>query len=601
MREQDKILRLWIFEFFQQFKSVFLNALADLSEISDKLLLMRTLFGSRARLIAAYLVYAIFIGILAGISYQNTLRSTLTQLHETGEVRLSEAVSRLRLQIDGYRALVNVIADDPQMAQALRNADFAQADRALADFEGTYGPWRIDLTAPEGSILASSAQRQARSGYPQSLLRAAMNNRLGFAQALEGGQRLVRLSRGVLVDGSKPSGIVVVSVSLSALEFEWPVSPEAIVFFDAEEVAFSSNRPNLLLLSRGEDPEEASFDLTPTGQIGVLRLWRFVPPGGAPLEVIKTEQFVPHLDLMGVIFLDTAPARATARQRMILVLAGGVVLGLIGMVALQQRRRRVLEQRYSAELEARVEARTAELRGAQDALVEASKLAALGRLSAGVSHELNQPLAAILNFAENGQKFLARGKTETAGQNLTLISDQVRRITRIIGNLRAFARQEAAPPDQVDFAAVVTEALSLAEADVAAAGVQLERRIPNAHVPVLAGQVRLEQVVLNLITNALDAMAESPTKSIHVELQTRGEDAVLTVRDTGTGIEDPSAVFEPFYSTKDLGASKGLGMGLALSHGIITRFGGSLTCRNLEDGAEFSVTLPLRQEEAVDA
>ncbi|MEO0771975.1 MAG: ATP-binding protein [Pseudomonadota bacterium] len=528
--------------------------------------------------------------------YQNTVRSTLTDLKRAGEVRLTEATGVLRLQIDGYRALANVIADDPQMAQALISGNHDIADLALADFEATYGPWRIDLVDPEGRLLSSSASDDLTLSYPKSLLRAAMNNRLGFALAQEDGQRLVRLSRGVLVGGAKPRGIVVVSISLSALEFEWPVSPETIVFFDAEEVAFSSNRPNLLLLSRGEDPEETPFDLTEIGKIGPLQLWRFVPPESATIEVIKSEKFVPHLDLTGVIFLDTVQAWATARQRTILFLAGAVVLGLIGTVALQQRRRRVLEQKYSAELEARVEARTAELRGAQDALVEASKLAALGRLSAGVSHELNQPLAAILNFAENGQTFRARGKPEIASQNLTLISDQVRRITRIIGNLRAFARQETAPTGQVDFAAAVRDAIALADEEIKAANARLNLQIPSQNVPVLAGQVRLEQVVLNLISNALDAMAESAEKTLDVTLTPQGGDTVLTITDTGSGIEDPSAVFEPFYTTKDLGSSKGLGTGLALSHGIITRFGGRLTCRNLDRGAEFTVTLPLQKE-----
>ncbi|MEO0370145.1 MAG: ATP-binding protein [Pseudomonadota bacterium] len=557
---------------------------------------MSLLSGNRLRLILAYGVYAHLVCVLAILFYQNTVRSTLTELQRTGEVRLGEAVGVLRLQIDGYRALVNVIADDPQMARALSSGDPGLAKPALEDFEATYGPWRIDLVAPDGRLLSSSAVEDPDPNYPKTLLQAARNNRLGFVLAQKDGQRLVRLSRGVLVDKARPSGIVVVSVSLSALEFEWPVSPETIVFFDAKDLAFSSNRPNLLLLSRGEDPEETRFDLTQTGTVGAQQLWRFAPPGGGAIEVIKSEKFVPHLNMTGVIFLDTAGARAIARQRTILFLAGAVVLGLIGTIAWQQRRRRVLEEKYSAELEARVDARTAELRGAQGALVEASKLAALGRLSAGVSHELNQPLSAILNFAENGQTFIARGKVETAAQNLTLISDQVRRITRIIGNLRAFARQESAPTGQVDFADAVREAIALAKKDIAAAGVQLQQRIPDDSVPVLAGQVRLEQVVLNLITNALDAMAEDTDKTLDITLTKKGQEAVLAITDTGSGIADPSAVFEPFYTTKDLGSSKGLGMGLALSHGIITRFGGRLSCRNLPQGAEFSVILPLQKE-----
>ena len=114
---------------------------------------------------------------------------------------------------------------------------------------------------------------------------------------------------------------------------------------------------------------------------------------------------------------------------------------------------------------------------------------------------------------------------------------------------------------------------------------------------VLAGQVRLEQVVLNLVTNALDAMATSANKTLTITLSINEVEATLKVTDTGHGIADPSSVFEPFYSTKDLGASKGLGMGLALSHGIVMRFGGALTCQNTDDGAQFRISLPLAKED----
>jgi len=103
----------------------------------------------------------------------------------------------------------------------------------------------------------------------------------------------------------------------------------------------------------------------------------------------------------------------------------------------------------------------------------------------------------------------------------------------------------------------------------------------------------LEQVVLNLVSNALDAMAQTPEKTLHLNLLKNGEQAVLTVRDTGVGIKEPERVFEPFYTTKNLGASHGLGMGLALSFGIINRLGGQLSCRNTDDGAEFKIVLPV--------
>ena len=552
---------------------------------------------SRFRLVLAFMLYGACVAVASALVYQNTLRNELVTLSNNGAVRLGEAVSRFRLQVDGYRALVNVIADSPQLSRALAEDSFETASGALANYAATYGAWRIDMTDQTGALLASSASVAPDVTFSPSLIQAALNNRLGFSRQLEGETRLVRLSRGIEGPGQGTVGVVVVSVSLSDLEFEWPVSPEPIVFFDPQERSFSANRLDLLLLSRADGVVDRPLNLRRTSTVGTIGMWRFSPPNGAPAEVIKSEQYVPQLDLTGVIFLDTSGARATAELRAILTIAFGIVLGLIGTIALQQRRRRLLEQEYSSQLEARVAGRTEELRSAQDALVEASKLAALGRLSAGVSHELNQPLGAILNFAENGHKFLSRGRSDAAAQNLTLISDQVRRITRIISNLRAFARQESAPVDEVDFVGAVRAVLEIAADDLAAADVHVDADLPDAPVMVLAGRVRLEQVILNLINNAVDAMAGVDQKVLRVQLMVDEGEAILTVTDSGAGIEDPSRVFEPFYSTKNLGASQGMGMGLALSFGIISRFGGALKCQNVPGGAEFSILLPILEFE----
>ncbi len=567
--------------------------LANLPEISDKIFMQHPALFTK-HLIAGLILYvAIALG-LAALVYQQTLHAGLEVVRANGIVRLNEAASRLRLQVDAYRALVNVIANEPQIAQALVFGRFDHIQPVLQNFEATYGAWRVDVADPSGRVRASSRAGYIDSFVPGSIFRAAMNNRLGFEHSLQEGQRIIRLSRAVKGSGARPQGVVVVSVSLADLEFEWPVSPEPILFFNSEGLSFSSNRPYLLLLSRSEDPEEAELDLRSVAALGRTQLWQFRPPQGETSQVLLEEIYVPHLDLTAAILLSTEQARATAVLRAALVLAGALVIGLIAAIIAQQQRRLAVEARHSAELETRVEARTYELRKAQAELVEASKLAALGRLSAGISHELNQPLAAILNFAQNGQKFLERSKPTKAAENFALISGQINRITRIIGNLRTFARQEAAATDRIDFGQVTRSALALCEEDLSEVQVTLD--LTANPVPVLAGRVRLEQVILNLITNALDAMKTSTVKHITITLTDQAE---LTIQDTGHGITDPSRLFEPFYTTKELGASKGLGMGLALSHGIIARFGGELSGRNTGTGAAFKISLPLEGESDV--
>jgi two-component system C4-dicarboxylate transport sensor histidine kinase DctB len=312
---------------------------------------------------------------------------------------------------------------------------------------------------------------------------------------------------------------------------------------------------------------------------------------------VRLHYFSTPLNLRAEIYLSIRQAKEKARLQFFLALASAIVVGLAGAVAVQQRRRLALEASHSATLEARVEKRSSELRLAQNELIETSKMAAMGRLSAGISHELNQPLGAILNFAENGRKLLARNQTEPASENLFKISEQVRRITRIIGNLRAFARQEVTPTKWVNFSATVQNAYDLAKDDLTAAGIKTSLELPQDPLNVLAGRVRLEQVIFNLITNAMDAMEHSNTKDLTIVLTQSADNAVLRITDTGTGIDAPDRVFEPFYTTKNMGASQGLGLGLSLSFGIIQQFGGDFRCRNWEDGAEFTIELPRQKED----
>ena len=191
---------------------------------------------------------------------------------------------------------------------------------------------------------------------------------------------------------------------------------------------------------------------------------------------------------------------------------------------------------------------------------------------------------------------ITKSRASEASENLFQITDQIRRITRIIGNLRAFARQEHTPSDRIDLVKVTARALELMHADFVSAGIIERTTLPNTQILVMAGKVRLEQVVLNLVSNALDAMQTTSAKTLTVVLEHQGDQAMLSIQDTGTGIILPERVFEPFYTTKELGSSKGLGMGLSLSFGLVVSFGGQLSCHNLENGAEFVMTLPTVKE-----
>lgn len=319
--------------------------------------------------------------------------------------------------------------------------------------------------------------------------------------------------------------------------------------------------------------------------------------------------------MTGEVLADVRPVRRLALSQAAAVAALCLAFGALLFLATE--RRRTLA-RANAQLEARVHSRTEALRTinselrievaerrlaqealarAQDDLVQAGKLGALGALSAGISHELNQPLMAVQSFAENGVAFLERGKPDRAAENLSRISDMARRMGRIIKNLRAFSRQETVAATQVDLHEVLDAALELTQAKRDQMAVTLSYAPPNAPVFVRGGEVRLSQVFVNLITNALDAMADTPERCLSIEIEAAA-DVTVTLRDTGTGIIAPAQVFDPFYSTKDVGAAKGMGLGLSISYAIIQSVGGEIRAANTGSGAAFSVTLQRPAEEA---
>lgn len=537
---------------------------------------------------------AIFIYLLLSVGgvfliYQNAFRTELSFDRDRGSVRLSEAISRIRGQLHLFGALANIIAGDPDVIARFTNKTDEELTTYLSFLSLTYGVHNVDYVDASGRIIASSQRARVGQTVGSKLISAAMNGRLAHENLLENGTRLVRYARNIV----GKSAAVVLSADLQTLEFEWPISPEPILFLTADQLIFSANRSSLLLHSTTPHTEYASLLLTEKSNISGMQIWSF---GASPSTEVQTlSRFIPQLNLTAKILLDTAGARTSARLRAMLAATVFLTFGLVSIVLSQQRRRIVLDAEHSATLETRVAKRTEQLRSAQDELLEATKLAALGRLSAGISHEVNQPLAAILNFSENGRRFLERDTPDKAASNFAAISDQVRRITRIITNLRAFARQEILPTDKIDFSEVVKEAAEVMRADLTDADIELKLERPTHPVYVLAGRVRLQQVILNLISNAVDAMGQSHTRLISLNLSQASGMATLVVKDTGPGITDPERVFEPFYTTKELGSSKGLGMGLALSFGIIARFGGQLSCRNLGSGAEFKISLP-RQE-----
>src|SRR5216684_3285824 len=229
-----------------------------------------------------------------------------------------------------------------------------------------------------------------------------------------------------------------------------------------------------------------------------------------------------------------------------------------------------------------------DLRRAQEQLLQSEKMSAIGQLIAGVAHELNNPLTAILGYAQ----LLEAEKLETrAMEYVGKVFKQAQRTHRVVQNLLSFARQRKPEKQDFDVVKVLDEALLLRDYDMKVSSIKLQREI-ETDVPAVSGDPhQLEQVFLNIINNALDAMLEGEQRSLRVRVHASGENVIVEFHDSGPGLTEPSRIFEPFYTTKSVG--KGTGLGLSICFGIIKEHGGEISARNAEGGgAVIEVRLP---------
>lgn len=249
-----------------------------------------------------------------------------------------------------------------------------------------------------------------------------------------------------------------------------------------------------------------------------------------------------------------------------------------------------------------MEERTAKLRQAQTNLVQAGKLAALGQMSAALSHEFNQPLAAARTFAENAAVLLDRDRIPDARSNTDRILSLIDRMVSISRHLSSFARKPGQALSAVNIQAVVEAALEIAALRLKSSGAQLNvTRSPDLPL-VVAGHVRLQQVLVNILTNAADATEEHGDGKISLTARQDQDHVLIEIANNGAGVDEAlqNRIFDPFFSSKGIG--KGLGLGLSISCNIIKDFGGSLDVgRAAEGGALFTIRLRVVTDHAQPA
>ncbi|HUA17021.1 MAG TPA: ATP-binding protein [Verrucomicrobiae bacterium] len=230
-----------------------------------------------------------------------------------------------------------------------------------------------------------------------------------------------------------------------------------------------------------------------------------------------------------------------------------------------------------------------DLRKTQEQLLQSEKMSAVGQLIAGVAHELNNPLTAILGYA---QLLETEGLTNRAQDYVGKLFKQAQRTHRVVQNLLSFARQRKPQRDEVDLRKVLDETLTLRDYDLKSNNIKVDRDVPAEPVMVVADPHQIEQVFLNIINNAVDAILETGrTGKLRIRVYCQGGQACTQFTDDGPGLKDPKRIFDPFYTTKSVG--KGTGLGLSICYGIVKEHGGDITANNApEGGAIIEVKLP---------
>jgi len=587
---------------------------------------------------------------LGYVTYLYSEKNGIQALGENGQRQLELHARTVESEINKYNYLPSVLELESNVSDLLNDPSPELRSKVNDYLEGLNRRSRsraIYVLDTTGRVLATSNWRDADSylgedlsfrAYYQDAIRGLPGRFYGIGSTT--GEPGYYLAHG-LEEKGKIIGVAVIKVRLEALEERWQ---------RARLEAFVSDENGIIILS--SDPARRLKSVRPLTAETKERLARSLQYYWWPLnELVPLERelisegvekltfpantSVDHEHTVVSYLAQTRDLadtpwhltlltpledlrREAANQGMLVAVACALVAFLL--IAWNERRkvistrlaaREALEQANN-ELERRITERTADLRAsnerlkgqirerrqaeetlrqAQDELVQAGKLAAIGQMSTSIAHELNQPLAALRTLSGNTVRFIERGALDTASTNLRTINDLVDRMGRITASLRAFARR-GEDKGQASLTKAVEAALQLLTGRLESNSLALHQQFDDVELAI--DQTRLEQILVNLIGNALDAMQAQPLPVLWLEGDLFEGRYRLRVRDNGHGIDAEARkhLFEPFFTTKP--GEQGLGLGLTLSASLAAAAGGSLNAEDpAEGGTMFVLMLPL--------
>ncbi|KQP37109.1 hypothetical protein ASF44_15490 [Pseudorhodoferax sp. Leaf274] len=582
-----------------------------------------------ARLAVRTATAVLLIGLAAWAGSWLAMRQGLAALEQVAAQRLEVAAARLDAQLSRFDFLPSLLETSPEVMQFFAQPDNAQrgygVNLYLQSLNAIAGSDNLYLVDRAGIAIAAADFALPGTPYGRDL-----SYRPYVREALAGGRGhfyglgVTSARAGYYLSYALPSqgtalGLATVKVDLAGMEQEWRQLPGPVLVVDEHQVAILSSRDDwrwrpLVALSEAARAEAAAARRYGPSSLEPLG-WRDRGAGEGQARRVQaagqrwlasTRQV--HQGRWQLILLDDeAAVRASARNwafsaalAMALLLAAAALLDARRRAIRQHLASRAALQRAHDALERKVAERTAALQAAQDELVHAGKLAVLGQLSAGLVHELNQPLAALQTVSDNADQLIQRNRLDEARDNLARIGRLVARLKRLSSQLRLFASKPAGILGSVELLRLVQELQQQLAPRLQEAGIALSLDGVPATLAVAGDESRMEQVLANLLGNAIDALQGVPgPRRIEVQATVAEGRARVAIRNNGPLIPDTilARMFQPFITTKPAG--KGMGLGLMVSAHLVREFGGTLSAHNLvPTGAEFVIDLPLRRADA---
>ncbi|MGH8432900.1 MAG: sensor histidine kinase [Pseudomonas sp.] len=584
------------------------------------------------------------------VAYYISAQIGIRTLAESGERQLELHARAVESEISTHTYLPSLLELESSVSRLLLNPTDYRRDRVNEYLEGLNrrsGSRAVYVLDRSGRVLATSNWRDADSFQGEDLAFRAY-----FQDAIQGkpgrfygigsttGEAGYYLAHGLRYQG-KIIGVAVVKIRLDPLEQRWERARLEAFVSDENGIIILSSDPTRRLKAVRPLSTETKTKLADSLQYHwttleelqpltrqriaadaeLLTLTASAENGGEPQPISYLAQ-TRRLNDPPWGFSLLSPVQDVRREAASHGMLAAVACALLAFLLIAwNERRKVIATRLAArealqqannELERKIAERTADLRSSnerlkaqirerqqaeislrktQDDLVQAGKLAVIGQMSTSIAHELNQPLAALRTLSGNTVRFLQRGALDTASSNLATINELVDRMGRITGSLRAFARRSD-DSGEAQLGKAVDAALFLLHPRLQRTPLRIHRAYSDACLAI--DQTRLEQILVNLIVNAIDAMHGQSDRQLWLDGQAQDQRYLLQIRDNGPGIPPSVRVhlFEPFFTTKP--GEQGLGLGLTLSASLAAAAGGHLSVQHMENGGTaFELNLPL--------